>query len=1726
MRRKDNKYEGIEKYINPAKLRAEFVPDIEDSDLGKVLVVNEEYESQWRSLKDLIENPVDPENPDEDLGIDDIKKEIEGIMIAINDLNISIKDKVDQGDFDGAILEIQMLQTTVDILQGRIDLMVSEANITGAYLPGSNELPTINWSNILNPIAPARLIGFLFEQDSGWIGNDDDGHRLMFRGEEVLAVKNELGPSGMVSNFCIDTFLRLYEGSGVIELMEGVYIRDNKGRLSISLGELTVNTEYVIGTSLTHIAINICAPVHIYQVYINGEEVECIVSSEGDYELPETLTMFRGLKGEVFNFRLYKKALTPKEIINNYKAGYKELTFTLAALVGLYDASKAETLYANFELVSASITILKDEIRLQASRLEGMSNLTTTPFKDVRYIREYQSGTSISSTESRWLEFQCFDDKEENILKDIVPTTNAKTYENLAGATDNDRDSSYASLTHGAKEDVYLQFDLGRVRGDVMFLKVWRYHQDFRSCHGIRTQVSKDGEKWITVFDGKSAGDYEEKKGGFVIPVNLGNYLDNIDFRLQSAEIKITPEAIISTVLEHERFKEYTEEEINNAITVYKVLVDREFAQVEAATGELESTMNGAFKDGIVSEAEALAINERLVTIEKEKGNILWEFEAVYKSPALKEPFKTELFRGKERYVNAFQSLKDAILTGIEDSIASPEEIELINTLTEAYKDEQAVYKGTFTEVVDAIGDEKTNSIDSKYEERCSQIEQTAKSIILSVETVSKDKVDAGQMDEAIGTAIEGYKEEVNAQMDEIISAAGDLEGVMNGAFKDGIISEAESITIKDRIVALDKEKADVDEEFRIMMLSDKIKEEAKIAVDDANDLFNKLHVELKTMITDAISDSVASSSEITAINEKTTAYTNALADYKGKYALAVDSIAAKYSEIAQVSATKAMEEMLLDYKKEINQQFVEVNGATNDLQSEMNGAFKDGVISEAEAKALKERIIAIAKEQGDIGAEYVELYANPNLKDLVVKHNLQAAKHSYDGGYEHLYQALTTGIEDALVTEEEIENINAKTETYRDLGIVYKSTMIKAIDAIGDAKAQEIDSKYEKRCSTIEQTAEDITLTVSHIIPEVVAVKKELEDYKVVVDAEFVDINNAFDDLAGSLDQAFKDGIISEVETITIKDNITSLNKEHLDVRREYEAIYNNGYLDVSVGSSLKTSFDDYTSKHNTLVSTINSIISDKKVTDAERSQLATANSNHSYSSATLKTKLLNALDNISENKVDALDGKVKRKFADIKIEIDNISLQVVNTELAVDRVNDKAITATNKANAAQSDATDAQSDADRALKEAGRVFDDVQDMASDSKVTPQEKRILLKDVNAILDEHPLILAEAKEYHVHYQTYVTYYDRFYSNVVPLFRGSSMHVTSNVTYSSFEYTFRLYYEFKQKLLNMISYEAKKLADEAQRVADIAKAEADKKPDKDEIIASINLSNEGVVIKGEKIDLRGVVNIDDLEAGRTVIKGGWIKTGYISAIDIRSCNFFGSNITGTNMLYMAPTGVASFDGQTYIRNFRCVEVHENWPDGMRGTFSCSPTAYFEKEISCRGEIYARDMGVVGRTKKAFIQVDKLGIQNSNGTHYLEVAGYQSNHVYGVDIWYSDESLKKNITPINLRTRPLIDKKIGLSFVTSIEHYLFDYKEEDRGAHVECGYVAQNLQEHNSTTVREVIQGDGTIIREPVASSIIPNVTLAIKEQQEIIEQLKQKNAALEQRLLKIELALGL
>lgn len=134
------------------------------------------------------------------------------------------------------------------------------------------------------------------------------------------------------------------------------------------------------------------------------------------------------------------------------------------------------------------------------------------------------------------------------------------------------------------------------------------------------------------------------------------------------------------------------------------------------------------------------------------------------------------------------------------------------------------------------------------------------------------------------------------------------------------------------------------------------------------------------------------------------------------------------------------------DVQKEID----DVSDAVSNLDTTINTTFKDGIISEAEAKAIASNINVLNAEKADIDAYYTKLYANAYLTGTA-KTNLASAKTAYNTAHTNLINSINTAIADGKTTATEKADVDAKFSAYNNALSAYQTRVGEADKAIQD---------------------------------------------------------------------------------------------------------------------------------------------------------------------------------------------------------------------------------------------------------------------------------------------------------------------------------------------------------------------------------------------------------------------------------------------------------------------------------------------------------------------------------------------------------------------------------------------------------------------------------------------------------------------------------------------------
>lgn len=285
-------------------------------------------------------------------------------------------------------------------------------------------------------------------------------------------------------------------------------------------------------------------------------------------------------------------------------------------------------------------------------------------------------------------------------------------------------------------------------------------------------------------------------------------------------------------------------------------------------------------------------------------------------------------------------------------------------------------------------------------------------------------------------------------EIGETSKALTDFEGTVNGAFKDGVIEQAEAKAIEKYINTLNTEKADADAVYTKLYSNIYLLGSPKTDLLNSKITYNGAHTELIKAVNDAIADGRTTVAEKNNVDSKFTAYKNAIADYKSKVEAANKAIQDTLKSYSDEALAKGKEAFTAASNAQASAN--QANQSVSGLGSYIDGAFSDGIIQESEAKAIEKYINTVKTDKAAVEATYNKLYVNSYLTGTA-KSGLLNAKVTLFGAIDNLLSAINSAISDGKTTVAEKNNVDSKFSLFNSAMSSFNTAVETANKAIQD---------------------------------------------------------------------------------------------------------------------------------------------------------------------------------------------------------------------------------------------------------------------------------------------------------------------------------------------------------------------------------------------------------------------------------------------------------------------------------------------------------------------------------------------------------------------------------------------------------------------------------------------------------------------------------------------------
>lgn len=151
-----------------------------------------------------------------------------------------------------------------------------------------------------------------------------------------------------------------------------------------------------------------------------------------------------------------------------------------------------------------------------------------------------------------------------------------------------------------------------------------------------------------------------------------------------------------------------------------------------------------------------------------------------------------------------------------------------------------------------------------------------------------------------------------------------------------------------------------------------------------------------------------------------------------------------------------------LDEWPELDQSIKEAKKSVEDLNYYVDGAFKDGIVTETEAVAIEKYLNTVNVSKAEVEATYKKLYENTYLSGPA-KTGLLNAKVTLFGAIDNLLSSINTAIVDGEATEAEKKDVDAKFTAFNTAMSSFNTAVEAANKAIQDTLKGYSDTAMKK---------------------------------------------------------------------------------------------------------------------------------------------------------------------------------------------------------------------------------------------------------------------------------------------------------------------------------------------------------------------------------------------------------------------------------------------------------------------------------------------------------------------------------------------------------------------------------------------------------------------------------------------------------------------------------------
>ena len=294
------------------------------------------------------------------------------------------------------------------------------------------------------------------------------------------------------------------------------------------------------------------------------------------------------------------------------------------------------------------------------------------------------------------------------------------------------------------------------------------------------------------------------------------------------------------------------------------------------------------------------------------------------------------------------------------------------------------------------------------------------------------------------------------------------------------------------------------------------------------------------------------------------------------------------------------------------------------DLQNVIDDIQANYATTNAVSNAISEAVSGLDPEVAAANAKVNSINISFDAIDIEYKKNLQQANTLLENSY-------LTGTTKTNLSNAKADYVNKFTAVQ-----TAKDDIVNNVD-VSDTKMTAYNnalSAFKTSATTLGKRMEEAATAINSAVAS--DSKKYADGLKTSLDSEISDVSNSVSNLESTMNNAFKDSVISEAEAIAIQQQLDRLDTEKTDTDNEYSTLMYNSNLTGTAKTTLTSKYNAHATAYTNLVNAITNAIGDNKVDNAERTEIENCKTAYNTALGEYRTSAQSAIDAISSKRVE----------------------------------------------------------------------------------------------------------------------------------------------------------------------------------------------------------------------------------------------------------------------------------------------------------------------------------------------------------------------------------------------------------------------------------------------------------------------------------------------------------